>query len=118
MNTQGGRTHYIMRMPTRAKKHISKAQRVIALQRIGRQMEAAAMAHINGDLEETGAKRRLDDFEEFQVEDAGAWMQALPWMEGGEMHNRQRQNLESPIYDLLFDQVWMQGRTVGDHFWV
>ena len=34
-------------------------------------MEAAAMAQMNGDLEETGAKRRLDDFQEFQVEDAG-----------------------------------------------
>ena len=44
VNTQGGGIHYyIIRMPTRAQKHISKAQRVIALQRIGRQMEVAAM---------------------------------------------------------------------------
>ena len=37
-------------------------------------MEAAAMAQMKGDLEETGAKRRLDDSQEFQVEAAGAWV--------------------------------------------
>jgi len=67
-------------MPSQAQKHISKAQRKLAVGWVREELEQGVA---KGDI---GAQRRRDDFEEFQGDEAGDWQMAIPWMEGGDLH--------------------------------
>jgi hypothetical protein len=94
--TNGGRIESILRMPPQAQRHLSKAQKRIAVKQVRVQMKREAYE------KKMGATRRLADFDEYEAADgSGAYYDAVPWMEEGEMN--------VPDVEELYNYVLMYG---------
>ena len=94
--TNGGRIGSILRMPPQAQRHLSKAQKRIAVKQVRVKMKREVYE------KKMGATRRLADLDEYEAADgSGAYYDAVPWMEGGEMN--------VPDVEELYNYVLMYG---------